>query len=408
MNTALDIVASRGIDARARSAQCDSRGEVLPTEVPYRELFEQLPSGVLVADANGRLMGANLTARRMLGPAFEPAGLTCCELLGCRREGSPFADQCVSQLARRGSSSLPEVRVEIALAEAETPSVWVMAAPIRDPVGVLFEIRPGAVGDRRRRTEPHWTGRPVLRIFTLGRTRVESSEGPLAGEWLGHLPGHLLKYLVCHRGRTVPVDELLEVFWPDVGGTPVANVRQTVHTLRDRLEPRRRKHRSTSFVLARSGGYELDTTAVWIDSDEFEAHARRGLDALATADHGAAEAALERAVQLHGAEFLADEPYSDWALPERERLRALAAKAIRGLCSIRLARGDIEGAIEYLQRLAELHPLDLEIQKELLGMMLRRGRHSEAARRLDVVRRRYKRVFGREPGFGLAELTAPE
>jgi DNA-binding SARP family transcriptional activator len=248
----------------------------------------------------------------------------------------------------------------------------------------------------------------MLRIYTLGRTRVESSEGSIGGAWLGHRPGELLKYLVCHRDRTVPVDELIEVFWPDAGATGSANVRQTVHTLRDQIEPRRRKHRPNSFVLARSGGYELDTTAVWIDADEFDSHVRTGLDALAAADHASAEPALQRAVDLHGAEFLADEPYAEWALPERERLRSLAAKALRGLSSIRLSRGDIDAAIEHLQRLAELHPLDLEIQKELVGVMLRRGRHSDAARHLDVVRRRYKRVFGKEPGFGLAELAAPD
>ena len=37
--------------------------------------------------------------------------------------------------------------------------------------------------------------------------------------------------------------------------------------------------------------------------------------------------------------------------------------------------------------------------------MLRRGRHSEALRRYELVRRRYKRTFGTEPGFTLSDLT---
>jgi DNA-binding SARP family transcriptional activator len=402
MGSVRDISGRRNVDARR------PRRDAPSTALSYRALFEHLPSGVLIADADGRFVGANLTARTMLGPELELAELTCCELLGCREEGSPFGAHCITELARQRSGPLPEARVDIALAGARTPSVWVTATRIRRPGGVLLEIRPGAVGDRRRRTEPHWTGRPVLRIFTLGRTRVESSEGPIGGAWLSHRSGELLKYLVCHRDRTVPLDELIEVFWPDARATAVANVRQTVHALRDQLEPRRRKHGPTLFVLARAGGYELDTSLIWIDADEFEAHTRRGLDALASADHAAAEPALGRAVELHAAEFLADEPYAEWALSERERLRALAAKAIRGLWSIRLAHGDIDGAIEHLQRLAELHPLDLDLQKELLGTMLSRGHHSDAARRLDVVRRRYRRVFGRDPGFGLGDLASPD
>jgi DNA-binding SARP family transcriptional activator len=53
----------------------------------------------------------------------------------------------------------------------------------------------------------------------------------------------------------------------------------------------------------------------------------------------------------------------------------------------------------------ELEPLDLEAQRELLTIMLRRGRHSEALRRYDLIRRRYKRTFGAEPPFDLIELT---
>ena len=38
--------------------------------------------------------------------------------------------------------------------------------------------------------------------------------------------------------------------------------------------------------------------------------------------------------------------------------------------------------------------------------MLDRGRHSEALRRYELVRRRYRRAFGEEPGFSLADVAA--
>jgi DNA-binding SARP family transcriptional activator len=407
MGDALSIASAREGEERDGGDE-GPLSRVALTGLSYRAMLDQLPSGVLMTDGDGHVVDANRTARRMIGGALESTDLTCCELLGCRGEGGPFGGHCISRLARQRGGPLPEVRVDIALPGSRTPSVWVTAARIRGSQTIVLELRPGAVRDRRRRTEPHWTGRPLLRIHTFGRTRIESSEGPMGGAWLRHRPGELLKYLVCHRQRTVAVDELIDVFWPDAGRTAMRNVRQAVHTLRDNLEPHRRKHHSTSFVLARPGGYELDVAQIWIDVDEFEEHARRALDALAQGDHAAAEPALERAVELHAEEFLADEPYAEWALAERERLRALASKAIRGLWTIRVARGDVDGAIEHLRHLAELHPLDLEIQKELLGMMLTRGRHSEAARRLDIVRRRYRRVFGRDLGFGLAELAAAD
>ena len=158
--------------------------------------------------------------------------------------------------------------------------MWVTGAPYggAEP-SVVLQVRPGVAGDRRRRTEPHWMGGPHLRVFTLGRSRVECGEGPLAGEWLGHKPGSVLKYLVAHRDRVVPTDELIEVFWPEAARKGVTNVRQAVHTLRDRLEPGRPKHGGSAFVASRSGGYELERTAMWIDADDFEASVRAGVRA---------------------------------------------------------------------------------------------------------------------------------
>ncbi len=78
---------------------------------------------------------------------------------------------------------------------------------------------------------------------------------------------------------------------------------------------------------------------------------------------------------------------------------------LRGLAGLKLAQGDEESAGEHLQRLAELEPLDMQAQRDLIALMLRRGRHSEALRRYELVRRRYKRTFGSEPDFTLSELT---
>jgi DNA-binding SARP family transcriptional activator len=248
-------------------------------------------------------------------------------------------------------------------------------------------------------------GGPRLRIVTLGRTRVESGEGPLAGEWLGHRPGHVFKYLMTHRDRLVPADELIEVFWPAAGARGTTNVRQAVHTLRDRIEPRRARHAASAFVSARSGGYELERAAVWIDADDFEVSVREGIKALSARELETAEAALARAAGLYRGDFLAEETYAEWAFAERDRLRDLASHALRGLSEVKVVSGDLEGATEHLQRLAELEPLDMDIQRDLLAMLVRRGRHAEAHRRHDLVRRRYRKTFGQDPPFDLSDIS---
>ncbi|HYZ79931.1 MAG TPA: PAS domain-containing protein, partial [Solirubrobacteraceae bacterium] len=207
-------------ESRPRSSEL---GYKLP--IPYRAVFEFFPSGIVVVDAKGQVQGTNLTAKRMLGDALDRERLRCCDLLDCRRAGTPLADHCITDLVLAHQGPLPEVRIDLPSRGGTARSVWVTGAPFGGAeVAVILQLRPGVAGDRRRRTEPHWMGGPQLRIFTLGRTRVESGEGPLAGEWLGHRPGHVLKYLVTHRARVVPGDELIEVFWPAAGARGSTNV----------------------------------------------------------------------------------------------------------------------------------------------------------------------------------------
>jgi len=378
----------------------------LRTPVAYRAVFEFFPAGIVIVDSRGAVQGTNLRAKLMLGPLLERERLRCCDLFGCRRAGTPLADHCLTALSLAREGPLPEVRVDLPARGGTLSSVWVTAAPYggAEPA-VVMQVRAGVAGDRRRRTEPHWMAGPQLRIFTFGRSRVESGEGPLAGEWLGHRPGHVLKYLVTFRERIVPTEELLETFWPNSGPRGVTSVRQAVHTLRDCLEPDRRKRVGSAFVSARSGGYELERGSIWIDADDFETCVREGLRAQAQGEPEAAEATLARATGLYRGDFLGEESYAEWAFAERDRLRGLAGQALRGLVEIKIADGDLEGALEQLHRLAELEPLDMDVQRDLLAMLVQRGRHAEAARRHELVRRRYRKTFGQDPPFDLSEVA---
>jgi DNA-binding SARP family transcriptional activator len=345
---------------------------------------------------DGRLLFCNPAARVLLGPAAQD-GARCCDLLGCRPPGEGPGAGCVTEVVLRGDG--PSAERQIALPDGA--AAWLSASPsgADGQVVALLHRLAGPAGLAREDLPPR------LRVRALGRTRLETDTGPLADEWLGHRPGQVLKYLICERGRVVTHDQLLEVFWPNAGRAGATSVRQAIHTLRDRLEPDRPKGKPSGYVVARTGGYELAPGRVWIDADDFEAHARAGLGAMQQGAVERARASLAAAARAYVGDFLADEPYAEWALLERARLRELAAEVLRGLAGLAHDAGDDEAAGEHLQRLAELEPLDLQAQRDLIALMLRRGRHSEALRRYELVRRRYRRAFGVEPGFALADLT---
>jgi DNA-binding SARP family transcriptional activator len=357
-----------------------------PIDVAWEAAFESLPEAVLVFDGDGLLLAANGAARVVLARAVP--GARCCDLLACSHAG------CVSALALEGESTQRQVQL------ADGASAWASTvATAAGQVVVTLHRLAGPAGLAREELPPR------LIVRALGRTSIEVGGEAATEEWLGHRPGQLLKYLVCERGRVVPLEELLEVFWPHAGRAGASSVRQAIHTLRDRLEPDRPRGVPSGYVVARAGGYELAPGRVAIDADDFEARARAGLQALQRGGTERAEETLAAAARAYGGNFLADEPYAEWALAERERLADLATQVLRGLAAICRAAGDEDAAAEHLQRLVELEPLDLEAQRELLTLMLQRGRHSEALRRYDLVRRRYKRTFGAEPPFDLTALT---
>lgn len=375
--------------------------------LPYGRLVEDSPWGVLVARSDGALVGANRAARAVFGADLDRPGARCCDLLGCGTPGTVLAERCVSALAARGREPFPEVRVDLPHTEpdAAVASVWVVGATLAgDDDLVVLQVRPGGAGDRRRRTQPHWMTAPRLRIHALGPTRVDSADGSLGGAWLGHRPGRVLKYLVLRRRRVVPLDELLEVFAESERRRTSGSMRQAVHVLRERLEPTRRRHSRSSFVVAAAGGYRLELSNVWVDLDEFEAHAAKGARAIAAADAGTAERHLAAAVALHHGELMSDEPYSEWVLSERDRLRQVAAQCLRSLAQLRMDASDATGAAKHMMALSELEPLDLDVQKELLRMMMESGRYAEAERRLGVIRSRFRRTLGEDPDVDLAAL----
>jgi DNA-binding SARP family transcriptional activator len=270
----------------------------------------------------------------------------------------------------------------------------------------VFHLRQGDPADRRRRTTPHWTAGPRLRIRTLGRTSVESEEGPIGGNWLQHRPGQLLKYLLSERDRMLHADEIAGNLWPGADPGVLNNVRHFVHALREKLEPDRVKRQPSSFVEAGRGGYALNRERIWIDADEFEQKVEAGLAAFERDEDVLAERLLEEALELYRGDFLADEPYAEWAFAERERLRDVAGRASGTLGEIALAAGRELAALVHYKRLADMYPFDTVVQRQVIAVYLKIGRRSDAMRRYEELRVRMLREFGAGPEFQLSELIA--
>ena len=293
--------------------QWRARTDVVLESRVFADAFDSLPHPVVVVGETGTVVAHNPAAAALFRPLNDHRPLRCCDFLCRGREGWPLAGRCMTAtVLQRGR---PLTGLELSL---EGRRVEITAASLRAGGGAVLHFR----------MQPkHATGSaaaPALRITTLGSLRLDCGGRDLGGEWLDHRPGHLLRYLISARGRRVPAAELVEMLWPNSGSQGLTSLRQAVHGLRDRLEPGRQKQTPSRFVLARPNAYELNTASIVVDADEFE---READAALRTSKHSTgdqADAQLANAAQLYRGEFLAEEPYADWAIRERERLRDLA------------------------------------------------------------------------------------
>jgi DNA-binding SARP family transcriptional activator len=374
------------------------------------QVLDSYPYGIIVARRDGSVVAHNPAAARLLGKLAErlqdPNAPVLCDVLDCRAEAAPLDGLSLIERAVRERRVLPEVRIDLPPG-ASAAAAWVTVAPLGDSDDlVIAELRPGRANDRRRRTTPHWTRGPRLKIYALGRTRIESAEGPIGGQWLENRAGQMLKFLVAERHRVVYPDEIVETLWEDARLRSVPGVRYYIHQLRQHLEPDRAGRGQSSFIGRLEGGYVLRRESVVVDADEFERHVGTGLAAADAGDEERASSELEQGLALYGGDFLADEPYAEWAIPERDRLRSVAANGLRVLAELRLARDDLAGAAADLERLAELEPYDPEVHRRLIAVALRRGRRTEAVRRYNALRRRMIATFGEDVDFTLADVAS--
>lgn len=374
------------------------------------DVFDRIPYGLFTVNRSGAVLAVNPAGRKLLvGPTTGPSRdlLTCCDLV-CRRLVDPGTDAhtCLTEEAIDVGAPLEEVQFELPTG-GPSDLAWVTVSPLGGGAGAIFHLRADDSQAPRSLGAPAAATR--LRVFAFGRTRVESSDaGSIGGEWIEQRPGQVLKYLICAQGRVVAAEEIAQALWPEADARALSSVRYFVHTLRTRLEPTRGHRAPSSFIESRRGGYSLNTQRVWVDATEFEQLVASGLAALVAGDRDAALHRLEPAANLYRGDFLADEPYTEWALAERGRFQELAGRALRALIELRLAADDLEGAARHARRLADTEPYDNDAQRRHIELSLRRGRRTEAVRRFKLFQQRLQRNFDVEPDFTLAELVVAE
>lgn len=240
------------------------------------------------------------------------------------------------------------------------------------------------------------TAAPLLRIYCLGPLEAYWGEERVAeSEWKSRKTKQLFAMLASQRGRPVPEDRLVDVFWPDDLERGKKNLNWTLSALRKAL-------RQGEVVVRNVGGVALNPDLPrWHDLEQLE-----DLIALGASELRAGQ--LTRPERFHGLLELyrgpyLEECYLDWASDIRNRLEAQLVPLLEGCVRLFQAAGQHHEALEFLGCLATVDPLHQEACLWSMQGYLALKRPELAIKHFKTFRDRLKRELQAEPSIELLE-----
>jgi DNA-binding SARP family transcriptional activator/tetratricopeptide (TPR) repeat protein len=197
----------------------------------------------------------------------------------------------------------------------------------------------------------------------------------------------LLAYLALSPSSPQPRDKLASLLWGSTLETTArTSLRQTLYALRKCLRD------AGARLLAVDGeSVSLDGDAVTVDVREFEQRASEGTPS-----------ALAEAAALYQGEFLEglavqEQPFEDWLLGHRERLREIALNCLAGLLAHQRTIGSTESAVQTALRVLELDPLQEPVHRALMQLYVETGRRGSALRQYQLCVATLQRELRTEP-----------
>jgi len=221
--------------------------------------------------------------------------------------------------------------------------------------------------------------RHVLEVHLLGSFCAFVDGCPVT-DWRSGRSKALFKYLLNHRQRHIPREQLMEALWPE--GDPHASInslRVAVHNLRQVVADCGQHSGRGAFILFEDGTYRWSSRVdFWVDVEEFERHWQAGRRLEMEGDLHAAMRQFEAAESLYAGDFLEDDPYEEWTLLRREGLKDTHLIIVTKLAEQCFKRADYEGCMLRCQRILQSDPCRDDAYQRLIRCCAQLGQRGRA------------------------------
>jgi DNA-binding SARP family transcriptional activator len=171
----------------------------------------------------------------------------------------------------------------------------------------------------------------ILNVFMLGSFHLTVNTQPVSS-WSSMYGLAILKYLLVNRDQKVPREVLMDTFWKE---TNPASARNNLNVALHKLRVTFREFTPLPIIVFDWGSYSINPSVrIVLDVKEFEEHFQAGRRLEQGESESAAVPEYEKAVALYQGDFLEDDPYEEWSVLTRERLRISYLDALNRLSNI--------------------------------------------------------------------------
>ncbi len=301
--------------------------------------------------------------------------------------------------------------------EPSSPPVFWLPAPLPSeriilPAPPTADIAPagenvlpsGHVGDQPAESRPAESEpvEPAMTVHMFGEFRISVNRRAIE-KWQSGKGVAVLKYMLAHSEGNISRDVLMDTFWPDASPESARN------SLNVALHGLRQTFRSVSeipVVLFEAGNYRLNPQMdVWTDVGTFEQHLKTGQYFEAHNQVGAAVSDYEIAMSLYRGDFLTEDPYEQWTILPRERLRINYMDMLDRLAGIYFTEGRYAACIVLCQCILERDNCREDAHRRLMQCYVQQGQPHLALRQYQVCEQALRAELEVEPEPATAQLA---
>jgi two-component SAPR family response regulator len=247
----------------------------------------------------------------------------------------------------------------------------------------------------------------ALRVYALGSLRVYRDTRLIFDEsWRNKPAKTIFKLLFTHRGQRYPKDVLLEELWPETDPGVASNrLRVAVHELRKMLSGGGKDKSISQHIGQQEGSYYFDSAVTcWSDVDSFERYIRHAREMTLAERSDEALQAYRSAEALYQGDFLRDDPFFEWSISTRERLRESHLNALSDAAVICASQGIPDEAAGFCRKILRIEPWRETVYRRLMEYLVLAGRPYEALRVYEDCRRVLQAEIEAEPSVETREL----